>query len=102
MNDLWERALQDLAGRLSSENFDTFLAPLRPQKWEDSALHLAVPNRFYADWITTHYRDVILDALRTHGAPTDNVVRHRVAIRPRDPARDCLECEGKVVRERDG
>ena len=36
MEDLWERALQDLRGRVSSENFDTWLAPLSVERAENA------------------------------------------------------------------
>lgn len=71
MHNLWEHALQDLRSRLSSENFDTWLAAVELDRAEGATLCLRVPNKFYADWISTHYLDVILDALRAHGAPPD-------------------------------
>ena len=69
MDDLWERALQDLKGRLSAENFETWLSPLTVDRAEGSTLTLRVPNKFYADWLQTHYVDLLLEALRSHGAP---------------------------------
>lgn len=63
MNELWERALESLRGRLSAENFDTWLAPVRCEGLEGDAVVLRIPNRFYADWITNHYNDLLLDAL---------------------------------------
>jgi chromosomal replication initiator protein len=90
MEDLWERALQDLKGRLSSENFDTWLAPLSVERAENAALTLRVPNKFYADWLQTHYVDVVLEALRAQGAPdslriefsVSEVTRPRANLRP--------------------
>lgn len=70
MDDLWERALQELRGKLSAENFDTWLSPLTVDRADDAALTLRVPNKFYADWLQTHYLDLVLDALRAHGAPS--------------------------------
>jgi chromosomal replication initiator protein len=82
MDDLWERALQDLKGKLSSENFETWLAPLAVDRFDDATLTLRVPNKFYADWLQTHYLDLVRDALRTHGAPESVRARPRVATRP--------------------
>ena len=89
MEDLWERALQDLRGRVSSENFDTWLAPLSLERAEDVTVTLRVPNKFYADWLHTHYRDALLEALRSQGAPdsvrvefsVSEVTRPRVNVR---------------------
>jgi chromosomal replication initiator protein len=89
MEDLWERALQDLRGRVSSENFDTWLAPLSLERAEDVTVTLRVPNKFYADWLQTHYVDALLAALRSQGAPDSVRVEFAVseAGRPRVNAR---------------
>jgi chromosomal replication initiator protein len=90
MDDLWERALQDLKGKLSSENFETWLAPLSVDRMDEATLTLRVPNKFYADWLQTHYLDLVRDALQNHGASPALRVdfsvseqnRPRVATRP--------------------
>jgi chromosomal replication initiator protein len=89
MDDLWERALQDLKGKLSTENFDTWLSPLTVDRADDATLTLRVPNKFYADWLHTHYLDLVLDALRAQGAPDSFRVDFSVseATRPRVNAR---------------
>ncbi len=67
MNDLWERTLETLRGRLSAENFATWLGPVRCEGLEGEALVLRIPNRFYADWIQNHYQDLILEVLGEQG-----------------------------------
>jgi len=79
MHDLWERALQDLKGKLSPDNFETWLAPLAVEQQADQTAHgepqspdalvVRVRNKFFADWIQTHYMGLLMDALRNHGAP---------------------------------
>jgi chromosomal replication initiator protein len=85
MEDLWERALQDLRGRVSSENFDTWLAPLSVERAENATLTLRVPNKFYADWLQTHYVEAVLEALRAQGAPAHARIEFSVSevSRPR-------------------
>ncbi len=89
MDDLWERALQDLRGKLSAENFETWLSPLTVDRLDASTLSLRVPNTFYADWLQTHYLDLLLDALRAQGASDGMRIDFRVseATRPRVHAR---------------
>jgi chromosomal replication initiator protein len=89
MDDLWERALQDLKGKLSTENFETWLSPLTVDRADDATLTLRVPNKFYADWLQTHYLHLVLDALRAMGAPDSFRVDFSVseATRPRVNAR---------------
>ncbi len=74
MNELWERALEDLRGKLSSENFETWLAPVRCVKVEPELLVLRIPNRFFQDWISAHYLPMLLDSLnRETGQPIGRV-----------------------------
>lgn len=63
MSHLWESALTSLRPRLSEENYRTWLEPLQLESFEGSTVTLRIPNRFYADWITSHYLDLILEAL---------------------------------------
>jgi chromosomal replication initiator protein len=65
MSELWNRALEDLRTKLSIENFDTWLSPVQCVGVNDGLLVLRIPNRFYADWISTHYLELILGAIRT-------------------------------------
>jgi len=70
MDDLWDRALTDLRARLSPENFQTWLAPVRCMGIEGGAVTLRVPNRFSQDWLNAHYMEPILSSLRKEtGAP---------------------------------
>jgi len=63
MNELWERALNDLKGQLSRENFDTWLAPVRCVGIEGDTVTLRIPNRFFQDWLSAHYLSHILESL---------------------------------------
>ncbi|MEM1415679.1 MAG: chromosomal replication initiator protein DnaA [Myxococcota bacterium] len=63
MTELWDRAMTTLRGRLSAENFETWLAPVACEAVERDAVVLRIPNRFYADWINNHYATLVLDAL---------------------------------------
>ncbi|MGE3630060.1 MAG: chromosomal replication initiator protein DnaA [Sandaracinaceae bacterium] len=66
---MWETALATLRPRLSEENFRTWLEPIQLDTLEASRAILRIPNRFYADWISSHYLDLILEALgRESGA----------------------------------
>jgi chromosomal replication initiator protein len=79
MTDLWERALDGLRGRMSPENFETWLAPIRYDGIDGDAMVLRIPNRFYQDWISAHYLELVLDAVREQGEPpTPGKVRWEV------------------------
>lgn len=60
----WEAALDDLRGRVSSESFATWLAPIRCDSFDGKRLILRIPNRFYGEWIRAHYLDLLVESLR--------------------------------------
>jgi chromosomal replication initiator protein len=64
MIEHWTSALADLRERLSEENYDTWLGSIRFDGFDGKRLRIRIPNRFYADWIRTHYLDLLLDSLR--------------------------------------
>ena len=75
MDELWDRALETLRSRLSTENFETWLAPVCCESIAGDTVTLRIPNRFYADWISNHYTDLLLEAIddATEGDPPTKV-----------------------------
>ncbi|HJK99593.1 MAG TPA: DnaA N-terminal domain-containing protein, partial [Polyangiaceae bacterium LLY-WYZ-14_1] len=88
MTELWEQALGQLRDRLSGENFDTWLAPVRCDGVENGSVVLRIPNRFFQDWISSNYLDLILEVLHEHSGSDELQVRWVVDedLQPR-PAR---------------
>ncbi|MDD9944185.1 MAG: chromosomal replication initiator protein DnaA [Myxococcales bacterium] len=71
----WRGTLDDLRENLSTESFQTWLEPVQCGGFRDEKLELRIPNRFYADWIRTHYLDLLLDSLRRRsGQPSLDIV----------------------------
>jgi chromosomal replication initiator protein len=64
MQEHWESALLDMRVRLSPENFETWLAPIVWGGCDGHRLRLRIPNKFYAEWIRTHYLDILLGLVR--------------------------------------
>ncbi|MEM9188510.1 MAG: chromosomal replication initiator protein DnaA [Myxococcota bacterium] len=64
MTEMWERALEDIRTQLSPENYDTWLAPVECVGIDGDRVRLRIPNRFFQDWISAHYIDLILDSLQ--------------------------------------
>lgn len=78
MKAYWADALADMKGRLSKESFETWLQPIQCGEYDGSRLELRIPNRFYADWIRSHYLDLLLDTLRAKSGIADLDVRWEV------------------------
>jgi chromosomal replication initiator protein len=90
MQHLWDSALATLRSRLSEENFRTWLAPVELDRLDGRTVVLRIPNRFYADWISTHYLDLILESLRQAGLELQGVdwmVDEQIQKRMDDEAR---------------
>ena len=49
MEQLWEQALGSLKGRLSNENFETWLRPVQFGGVESDSIVLRIPNQFFAE-----------------------------------------------------
>ncbi len=60
---VWDRVLAEVSERVPKQVFETWFAPLRLQGIDDSGAKIVVPNRFFADWLTQHFRDLLAEAL---------------------------------------
>jgi len=61
--DLWESVLSRLETRLDPHTFNTWLRPTALAWQDDTALHVAVPNDVFRDWLRDNYSDLIRDAV---------------------------------------
>jgi chromosomal replication initiator protein len=78
MQEHWESALLDMRERLSPENFETWLAPIVWGGCDGHRLRLRIPNKFYAEWIRTHYLDILLGLVRAKSGVGDLDVQWEV------------------------
>ncbi|MCC7537906.1 MAG: chromosomal replication initiator protein DnaA [Deltaproteobacteria bacterium] len=78
MVELWGRAVGRLRERLSPENFDVWFGPVECAGVEDSVVLLRIPNRFYADWISSHYLEMLLEWMRADSGDAKLAVRWEV------------------------
>lgn len=61
---LWQSVLDYLKVGISREGFETWLEPTRGLQLSGKTLEVAVPNPFFADWISQRYATDIRAALR--------------------------------------
>ena len=64
MQEHWQSALTDMRSKLAAETFETWLAPIGWGGCEGHKLRLLIPNKFYAEWIRSHYLDILLGLVR--------------------------------------
>ena len=64
-DEAWNHILSSLQPRLSTQAFKTWLQPIRPLSLDSQTLHLAVPSRFFQDWIEENYMPSLAAALKS-------------------------------------
>ena len=63
MDILWEKSLHIIKDKVSQQNFDTWIRPIKISSLEGSNITLNVPNKFFKDWLMENYHAVIKEAL---------------------------------------
>jgi hypothetical protein len=66
-NAVWRAALQELALVLTTENFNTWLAPTRVLAQDGDLLRVAVPSQFGKDWLEAKLHGRVMSTLARVG-----------------------------------
>ena len=49
--------------RYRRQVYETWFTPVVLDRIEDTTAYLAVPNKFFGDWLDEHYRDLLTEAV---------------------------------------
>jgi len=60
---LWDKCLNIIKEKVSQQNFETWVRPIRIATQQDNLITLSVPNRFFKDWLEENYHTLIKDSL---------------------------------------
>ncbi|MDD2672833.1 MAG: DnaA N-terminal domain-containing protein, partial [Syntrophales bacterium] len=63
MEIIWEKSLKIIKEKVTQQNFDTWIQPLKIHSIEGENIQLAVPNKFFRDWLSDNYQAVLRDAI---------------------------------------
>lgn len=63
MEALWDKTTKIIQDKLSKQNFDTWIKPIKIVSLEDRCVQLAVPNKFFKDWLLDNYFSTIKHSL---------------------------------------
>jgi len=60
---LWEKSIQIIKEKVSPQNFETWIRPIKLSSLEGNNVTLNVPNKFFKDWLIENYQPVIREAI---------------------------------------
>ena len=64
METLWDKATKIIQDKLSKQNYDTWIKPIKIVALEEKCVQLAVPNKFFKDWLMANYLNTIKHSLQ--------------------------------------
>jgi len=76
---VWAECLSYISRRVNKQSFFTWLKPTSGIGQDNGNFRIGVPNRFVADWLNEHYKELIQDALRS---VTDTEGNYKLIIKP--------------------
>ncbi len=63
METIWKKSTDIIKKKVSQQNYETWIQPLRLAALEGESVHISVPNKFFKDWLADNYLPVIKDSL---------------------------------------
>jgi chromosomal replication initiator protein len=65
MESVWDKATKIIQEKVSKQNFDTWIKPIKIVAMEDKCVQLGVPNKFFKDWLMDNYLSLIKNSLHS-------------------------------------
>ncbi|MFA5324343.1 MAG: DnaA/Hda family protein, partial [Smithella sp.] len=65
MDIFWDKTVRILKEKVSQQNFETWIHPIRITTMEGNLVHLRVPNRFFRDWLVENYLALIRESMKS-------------------------------------
>jgi chromosomal replication initiator protein len=59
----WEKALEVIRGKVNAQVFEAWFAPISFEGCSGDTLSLRVPNKFFKEWLSNNYIDLIQEAM---------------------------------------
>lgn len=63
MKTIWDSVLERIATRMNPSSFETWFSPTVQVAFENNVLTIAVPDKYFVNWLEEHYMTNILDIL---------------------------------------
>src|SRR5512136_1705362 len=65
MNTIWDTVLEHVKSRMNPSSFNTWFFPTKQLSFQNNILRIAVPDKYFVNWLEEHYMEIILEILRT-------------------------------------
>lgn len=82
----WDEALEYIQQKVPKQVFDTWFLPVQFDKVENSTIYLGVPNKFFGEWLNTHYGALLAESVAIAGGgeplTVAFIVREKAAASP--------------------
>ncbi len=82
VNTVWQEALHYIQAKVPKQVYDTWFTPVHLDRIENSTAHIGVPNKFFGDWLQTHYKSLLAEAVSTARGGGDMAVTFVVFQKP--------------------
>ncbi len=79
---VWQEALSYIQGRVPKQVYDTWFTPVHLERIEESTAQIAVPNKFFGDWLNQHYGSLLAEAVSSARGGGDMAVTFVIFQRP--------------------
>jgi chromosomal replication initiator protein len=63
LETVWREALSYIEMKVPKQVYDTWFTPVILDRIEESTAYLGVPNKFFGDWLSQHYGDLLAEAV---------------------------------------
>jgi len=63
LETIWKKSTDIIRKKISQQNYETWIQPLRLVALEGDNVKVSVPNRFFKDWLADNYLPVIKDSM---------------------------------------
>lgn len=87
---VWQEALHYIQGKVPKQVYETWFTPVHLDRIEDSTAHIGVPNKFFGDWLGTHYGPLLAEAVSSARGGGDVAVSFMVFQKSGKPAAESV------------
>lgn len=65
MDIIWNNVLEQIKTRMNPSSFSTWFSPTKQISFQHNVLQIAVPDKYFVNWLEEHYMDNILEIVKT-------------------------------------